>query len=201
VRITTFLAETFADEVGAGSGAVTKSLVGTLGYISGLMMTTMVADANTLARRDALTGLENRLAWGETLEGYGGKATIGVIDLDGLKRINDTQGHEVGDAYIKKFAAELGAVIRDPVRAYRFGGDEFGILRQGECAAEISDLLGSMSKQQGVAPFSYGVAAGGEVSNSVVDLFELADSRMYEMKKGRKKQEGELSSNPTVVGA
>src|SRR5262245_126989 len=57
VRITTFLAETFTDEVGTSSGAVTKSLVGTLGYVCGLMMTTMVADASEQARRDVLTGL------------------------------------------------------------------------------------------------------------------------------------------------
>ena len=61
------LASTFSDELGTQSGANSKSLVETLGYVCGLLSVTMVADVNRLARRDSLTGLENTLAWYERL--------------------------------------------------------------------------------------------------------------------------------------
>jgi diguanylate cyclase (GGDEF)-like protein len=188
VRITTFLAETFADEVGASSGAVRRSLVSTLGYICGLMVTTMVSDVALLARRDTLTGLENRRAWDEAMELHRDDVTIGIVDLDGLKRINDAEGHEAGDAYIKRFAAALRTVVSDPVRAYRFGGDEFGIMTPGDFAQEMETVLQDLLAQEGIAPFSFGIAHAGEARGDNTALFELADSRMYEMKESRKGQ-------------
>src|SRR5712692_3442997 len=125
IRITTLLAETFTDEVGNTSGAVTKSLVGTLGHVCGLMAKTMVEDMSEVARRDSLTGLENRRAWDETLIDQirsGKNIAIAMVDLDGLKAINDSDGHDAGDAHIKKFAGDLRATIPEPGRVYRFGG-------------------------------------------------------------------------------
>jgi diguanylate cyclase (GGDEF)-like protein len=188
VRITTFLAQTFTDEAGTESGAVTKSLVSTLGYVCGLMMTTMVADASAVARRDSLTGLENRRAWDEAIQMQlqSGPVEVAMIDLDGLKKINDTQGHEAGDAYIAKFAADLRKAVRDPVRAYRFGGDEYALLAPAGAGSALQQVLETLASTAGVPPFSYGVANSAERGGDANALLVLADGRMYEMKRRRR---------------
>lgn len=190
VRIATFLAEIFVDEVGAGSGAVSKSLVSTLGFVCALMTETVVADASERAHRDSLTGLENRRAWDHALRGSLGTDAIEIamLDLDGLKQINDRDGHAAGDAHLRKFAADLGRGLPDSIRAYRFGGDEFAVMkvRGGELERDLLALSG----ESGVAPFSYGVASAAEGKFSADQLMELADRRMYEMKRLRKESRG-----------
>jgi diguanylate cyclase (GGDEF)-like protein len=186
VRITTFLAETFTDEVGTTSGAITKSLVGTLGHVCGLMITTMVGDASEQAYRDALTGLENRRAWDQTLAQYvrTGRVAIAMIDLDGLKKINDQQGHEAGDKHLKKFAADLSGAIAEPTRAYRFGGDEYALMRLGDGHGELQRTLAELCERDDVAAFSYGIA--DSVSDGQDAFVNAADERMYAMKRARK---------------
>jgi len=188
VRITTFLAETFTDEAGTDSGAVTKSLVSTLGYVCGLMMTTMVADASALARRDALTGLENRRAWDESLQRYlqEGQVAVAMIDLDGLKLINDSQGHEAGDAHLSKFGADLRSAVTDPIRAYRFAGDEYALMIPGPSNLALREVLERLSTTAGVAAFSYGLAHSADHNGDAKALMDTADNRMYEMKRLRK---------------
>jgi diguanylate cyclase (GGDEF)-like protein len=190
IRITTFLAETFTDEVGATSGAVTKSLIGTLGHVCGLMVTTMVADVAAMARRDPLTGLENRRAWDEALAhniGAPGGACAVMIDLDGLKAINDGSGHEAGDAHLKKFAADLSAAISDPGRVYRLAGDEYAVLFPGRVAEALRESLLTLTAKPGVAKFSFGISHTDEAAGNAAALVDLADKRMYEMKQAHKK--------------
>lgn len=190
IRITTFLAETFTDETGNASGAVTKSLVSTLGHVCGLMMATMVGDANEGALRDPLTGLENRRAWNTSLTklllNTSENGAIAMIDLDGLKNINDTQGHEAGDAHLKKFAVDVSGAIPEKTRAYRFGGDEFGVISPNESSAALEAHLQTLSEKSGVARFSFGIAHTYQDGRDVTAFVKLADSRMYEMKKANK---------------
>jgi len=84
------------------------------------------------ARRDPLTGLANRLAWNEALasaSGKGGSPTsIVQLDCRGLKWINDTNGHTVGDQVLCRVAAALTASVREEDLVSRLGGDEFAIL-------------------------------------------------------------------------
>lgn len=190
-HLATLLAETFADEVGTISGAVSRSLVSTFGHVCGLMMTTMVSDFAQLATRDALTGLENRRAWDEALASYlleERKLAVCIIDLDGLKAINDSQGHPAGDEYLSRFARDLSSSTPPNGRAYRFGGDEYGMLLPDTEANDLQQVIQELHVRAGVAQFSYGIASTTEQLDKPEDLTKLADTRMYEMKNERKRQ-------------
>lgn len=120
-----------------------------------------------------------------------------LIDLDGLKAVNDTLGHQEGDRYLKGVAR----VLRDTFGARkvcRLGGDEFLAVLPGKTEQEVEALMEAACRnmeeafrRQGlpVSPsVSYGVAEAGKMPfGSVSDVLELADRRMYEMKKKRHK--------------
>jgi len=87
------------------------------------------------AMTDALTGLFNRHGWDQHVadeearaKRYGSPACVLIIDLDGLKQINDTKGHEQGDSIIKSTANCIRDVLRKNDVVARIGGDEFAIL-------------------------------------------------------------------------
>jgi diguanylate cyclase (GGDEF)-like protein len=87
--------------------------------------------ASAQARHDPLTGLANRRAWDEAVAATaaaGLGAVVVVADLDGLKTVNDADGHDAGDALIRAMAAALRASAPDGATVARLGGDEFGVL-------------------------------------------------------------------------
>ena len=88
-----------------------------------------------LSHHDELTGLANRRGFDahlekgiEALARYGSVVTVLALDLDGLKRINDTQGHPAGDDVLRAVARVLTSSLRVSDTPARFGGDEFGII-------------------------------------------------------------------------
>ena len=87
------------------------------------------------ARVDPLTGLGNRRAFEETLGAELARVrrvpaplSLALLDLDGLKRINDHYGHLEGDACLRQVATALQMGVRASDRAYRWAGDEFAVL-------------------------------------------------------------------------
>lgn len=83
------------------------------------------------AERDALTDLLNRRHFERTMEAYkqaGNPFALVIVDIDTFKTINDTMGHSVGDAVIKRVAAMLGSAFRGGDHVCRVGGDEFAII-------------------------------------------------------------------------
>jgi diguanylate cyclase (GGDEF)-like protein len=87
--------------------------------------------ANKEARRDALTGLGNRLAWEEAASAAEldrqtdpKPASVILVDVDGLKLVNDKHGHEAGDALLRLLAKVLAASTRGADAVCRIGGDE-----------------------------------------------------------------------------
>jgi diguanylate cyclase (GGDEF)-like protein len=87
------------------------------------------------ATHDALTGLANRRAFFARLdqevaraERHGGTFALVLCDMDGLKRVNDTHGHEAGDRVLCMLANVLRAGLRRSDEAYRLGGDEFALV-------------------------------------------------------------------------
>ncbi|MEO6267670.1 MAG: GGDEF domain-containing protein [Nocardioidaceae bacterium] len=94
-----------------------------------------VAAARRDAETDVLTGLANRRAWerlvayhGERFARLGDPTVVAMIDLDMLKVINDEQGHEAGDDYIRRAGNVLRATARGVDVIARLGGDEFGLV-------------------------------------------------------------------------
>jgi diguanylate cyclase (GGDEF)-like protein len=148
------------------------------------------------SRHDVLTGLPNRRAFEEQLESeiargrrYGGTLTVGLIDLDGFKAINDRCGHGGGDEVLRAVAAHL-ARLRGADRAFRFGGDEFVVIFPG---ADVAGARGAMTRvQRSVRQdpacrgtgFSWGLAELSEHAQADT-LLAAADSALYEAKRLR----------------
>ena len=133
-----------------------------------------------LARTDELTGIANRRGFDEELARRGRRnrpVAAVFVDLDCLKRINDTHGHRVGDELLCRVAMTLSARTRRDDVVARLGGDEFAILL-GDGSAEGAEALASDLSPR-LADASIGWSAG-------VDAIEDADRRMYEAKRAKR---------------
>lgn len=145
-----------------------------------------------LAGIDALTSLGNRRTWRRALEEETTRATryprstsIVVVDLDGLKRINDEQGHAAGDAHLQRAGAAVSAASRAVDVVCRLGGDEFGVLAPEtgvEGASRLAARLRAELEEAGV-PASIGVATTSDAD--LEGAWHLADGEMYRHKRQR----------------
>lgn len=150
-----------------------------------------------MANTDLLTDLKNRNAFEidlhnlESMKMKRGLALVS-IDLDGLKEVNDTLGHSVGDRYIQKGSNLLKACKPESSTLYRTGGDEFTIIlydASPECIEVMIEKLCRKKKVEGIAPdleirMSAGYAFYDEaIDGSLEDTFRRADAAMYEHKK------------------
>lgn len=91
----------------------------------------LVEGAFSLAFEDGLTGLPARRALEESLRHLGRTYTIGMVDIDHFKKLNDRHGHEVGDQVLRMVAGIL-AGVGGGGKAYRYGGEEFTVLFPGK---------------------------------------------------------------------
>jgi len=145
------------------------------------------------AQTDSLTQLYNRRAWDRLLSmeeercrRYGYPAVVLCVDLDELKRTNDTQGHAAGDALIRRAADALRTAAREADIVARLGGDEFGLIGV-ECDREGAVALLARIRQ---ALADFGVAASIGLaprvpSDGLAAAWEVADRLMYEDKRAR----------------
>ncbi|GGR92541.1 sensor domain-containing diguanylate cyclase [Deinococcus sedimenti] len=148
---------------------------------------------NRAAHQDALTGLHNRRALDDDLHALAQRpSTLVVMDLDGLKRLNDREGHAVGDALLRSFALALTRAFPQG-RVYRMGGDEFAVLLDGTLSDE--DLNGAViravkgTRQSGFdMDASAGFARLPDDEAQGTHLIRLADQRMYAVKRARQAQ-------------
>ena len=150
-----------------------------------------------LAERDPLTGVGSKLAYSEReretnsdiSEGTAGSFAVAVLDVNGLKQINDTQGHQAGDDYIRQ-ASHMICTFFDHSPVFRVGGDEFVVLIRGEDydnRHKIMEVLKNESREN-IAVGKVVVSAG--ISDYRPDedadmgaVFDRADAAMYENKK------------------
>lgn len=157
-----------------------------------------------LATHDALTGLANRALFydrfRQSLAQARRQATrVGILnfDMDGLKPINDHYGHGAGDAAIRETASRISGISRQSDTVARLGGDEFGALLAP--IASHDSLSGHIDRiiERIRAPFQFegrelpldcsiGVSVFPEDGTEIATLMEVADQRMYEVKKTRK---------------
>ncbi|GGR03686.1 hypothetical protein GCM10008957_15750 [Deinococcus ruber] len=146
---------------------------------------------------DPLTSLPNRRAFQRDLDALLSQAerhrqafAVVMIDMDGLKTVNDRDGHEAGDVLLRAFAESLRVHFRAEDQVYRLGGDEYALLLP-QTAVQAQDEIGRRvqravvhTQQQG---FPHAAASGG-VAFAPYDgwhaqtLVSVADDRMYQEK-------------------
>ncbi|MGH9143363.1 MAG: diguanylate cyclase [Vicinamibacterales bacterium] len=154
---------------------------------------------------DPLTGMPNRRSLDRQLEvglerikRSGARGTVVVLDLDRLKEINDTYGHEVGDRALRTVGNVLRATVREDDLCARFGGDEF-IVVLWDCYPEheerrVADLQNAVAAhpfepRPGVRvslSISAGAARFPDDGSTFEEMLAAADERMYRDKAGRR---------------
>jgi diguanylate cyclase (GGDEF)-like protein len=162
----------------------------------------LVYRLETLAYRDPLTGLRNRAYFSDRvveeacLAGRGGYAfSLLFIDVNDLKSVNDTQGHDKGDLVLRRVAAFLERSIRQCDVCCRIGGDEFIVVLPGagtrarEClVARLRRQLALEAEQAGLpVGLSMGGASCPADGSSARALLAQADLAMYEDKNRQKR--------------
>ena len=149
------------------------------------------------AMTDVLTHLPNRRAWEQKLEREQSRALrlgetsfVSVIDLDGLKQVNDEQGHASGDELLRQTALALRYAVRDSDFVARLGGDEFSVLGIQSGSADEEDVSRRirLALERRDIRASVGTASGGPASNHV-ELWRRADAAMYRQKRLRERMD------------
>lgn len=151
-----------------------------------------------LAHRDPLTGLLNRRALEQDLAGLPQRvgALLAVIDVDGLKRVNDRLGHAAGDDLLHRFAQGFARAVGPQGRAYRISGDEFALLMPGPAAPApgLEELVEAVAGEVRRTYPQAGASVGGAPWQSGEDAsawLARADRAMY-----RHKERGRPSERP-----
>lgn len=160
------------------------------------------ATLEKLAYVDSLTGLSNRRRFQEKYDVIDHeKEDYAIIsfDLNGLKKVNDNLGHEMGDKYLKTFAGFLKASFSKEVILTRTGGDEFAAILKGrdmmDADKSIETLLkkiqqSNVGNEDWQMSTAYGIAYSTENGlDNVHAVFSAADARMYELKHKMKEQQ------------
>jgi diguanylate cyclase (GGDEF)-like protein len=149
------------------------------------------------ARRDALTGLPNRRAFDEHLAQVcieGGEVALGVFDLDDFKRVNDLEGHAVGDEVLRDVGRVVQRSLRVDEDAFRIGGDEFAFVIIGDAseAARVGERMRRSFREQRrghpLPTLSIGVAAFPADADTPDELLRRADVALYGAKWAGKDQ-------------
>jgi diguanylate cyclase (GGDEF)-like protein len=152
-----------------------------------------------VAHHDALTGLPNRILFAEKLEQAlkrvrrGERLAVLYVDLDHLKRVNDTLGHPIGDKLLKGVAERLLGCIRDIDTVARLSGDEFAIIQSSidqpsEAAAlavRVREAIRApieLSGNQVVVDTSIGISIAPDDGTEPDELLKTADIALYEAK-------------------
>lgn len=154
-----------------------------------------------LAMRDQLTGLVNRVFFRERVASAlaaarrsGEPFAVMYVDLDGFKGVNDSHGHDAGDALIQQAAMRLQNSVREEDTIARLGGDEFAILLHDATSPHDVLRIAERCRQQLARPFeldpqearisaSLGLAFYPESGNSVDAMLCAADAAMYRAKR------------------
>lgn len=161
------------------------------------------------ADRDSLTGLYNRRAFTMLAEErlqraleHDGRCAVAVLDLDGFKALNDTQGHQAGDRGLLLVANAIRANIRPSDVAARYGGDEFIILFD-RCEAEEAQAICTRLLRSVVLlsvaggrqlTFSCGVSMAPDDGHDLRDLIAIADRHLIGIKQTGKNAVGTASA-------
>jgi len=150
---------------------------------------------------DAMTSLYNHAEFNRVLEKrryecitFNRYMTLSIVDIDHFKRVNDTYGHANGDKVLINVAHQLLHFCSDKGQVFRYGGEEFAVIFMNKTSEEtletMEELRDSLSKaaydflpEGEQVTISVGIYKyGGEENMDVHDIFDHADSSMYEAK-------------------
>ncbi|MCW8917113.1 MAG: diguanylate cyclase, partial [Magnetovibrio sp.] len=162
--------------------------------------------AEDMARTDALTGMNNRLAFFEQSDSIHKMATrhnhiyaVILFDIDFFKKINDTYGHQIGDEALKALAKVVLRTVRETDVAGRIGGEEFAIilpetthenasLLAARLRQNISEIVIQKSNANVTFTASFGIACHSQKDDRFEDIMEWSDQALYQAKEtGRNK--------------
>ena len=146
---------------------------------------------------DDLTGMKNRVALRVDFPNYCRKNVwVVMCDVDHFKRYNDTYGHAVGDEIMQTFAEKITDFFGE-AGTYRYGGDEFLMILEGDSQSEIGSLLMIWADairrirldtlpEEDDFSCSYGYEEGTPADEQALRrMVVLADEKLYQMKKSR----------------
>jgi diguanylate cyclase (GGDEF)-like protein len=168
---------------------------------SGVVLNWRVGRAHSLALRDPLTGLPNRVLLEDRIEQALSRSrrslepfTVIAVDLDGFKEVNDLRGHRAGDDVLKMLARRLEAVLRESDTVARVGGDEFVVVSMGTGTEEDAVALVGRLRHALRRPFhveggtveidgSLGWAIFPDDGSTPDELLSRADGQMYATKR------------------
>lgn len=160
-----------------------------------------LAQAQMRANIDALTGVKNKRAYVEEeqrlnqqiMECLKPEFALVVLDVNDLKKVNDTAGHQMGDRCLRD-ACKVICDIFDHSPVFRVGGDEFAVISQGQDYEHVEELVHSVAEhnkealRSGGVVLACGMAKFGD-DKDVAAVFKRADQNMYqnkcELKEGR----------------
>lgn len=148
-------------------------------------LTNLLNKRGITEKLNVLTKLPNRLD--ETI-------SLVFIDLNDLKKVNDTLGHDFGDLLIKSISIAIRQTIRDTDEAARIGGDEFIIVLVNNSQADINNFIERLRNNyikntndyfDFIPTFSYGISHWNIVNDDINSFIKRADENMYIMKKNK----------------
>jgi diguanylate cyclase (GGDEF)-like protein len=156
----------------------------------------LLGENERLATRDALTGLANRRLFDESIQREVARAqrlaaplSLLVLDVDHFKQVNDTYGHQTGDAVLREVADALVANTKNYDVVARYGGDEFVVLLPGchrdDAVGVAERVRKGIARAVGEAPVtvSAGVATLPDNANDAERLVAAADAALYDAKR------------------
>jgi len=174
---------------------------------------------STYALLDSLTGLANRRSLEDRWEREVARLrhpppmAFLMLDLDGFKQVNDTRGHDAGDAVLRTVGARLKAAVRESDLVCRLGGDEFGVLMptpedRGQIGMVCDRIIESLSAPMRVkgravrVGASIGVCLFPEHASGLREVLMKADQALYQVKRtGRGRWEWAAPRRPAAPKA
>jgi len=171
---------------------------------SNLEILELLEDSRNRANKDFLTGVWNRryfFEYGvplyEQSQLGGPEFSVGMLDIDHFKKINDNYGHDAGDEVLKKFSELLVGYVGEGGVVCRFGGEEFAILLDEVEADELVGFLEdfraltegfSVKFKDQIINFTVSIGATANMDSSLTAMVSRADEKLYEVKRsGRNK--------------
>jgi diguanylate cyclase (GGDEF)-like protein len=203
----------------SASGEVGRAIL----MVAATLLSATIVDRNerlrVLSTHDALTALYNRAYFVERLgeelaraRRYRHPLAVAIVDIDHFKRVNDTWGHDAGDAALRRVSQHLRRGMRRTDTVARYGGEEFALIFPETTADEAVAKLDGVRERLAASPisvpgasgtiaitFSGGVAAAGADGDGAEDLMTCADLRLLAAKNsGRNRITGATGLTPEL---